>query len=42
MKRYAVPLILTVLWLLAWASDTGVLVWSSVEPRLDSHYRVCR
>ena len=32
MKRFVVPTILLGLWLLAWADNTGVLVWSRQEP----------
>jgi len=42
MNRFVVPAVVVALWLFAWASDTGLLVWSSVEKyRHAGDARVC-
>jgi len=42
MNRFVVPMLVVSLWLFAWASDTGLLVWSSVEKyRHAGDTRVC-
>ena len=41
MKRWIVPVLLFVLWLLLWAADTGVLVYSRTEYIAVREYRTC-
>ena len=44
MRKFALPALFVGLWLIAWATDTGILVWSSAE-RYNyggGEYRACR